>query len=456
MNEKRNLRQRFARYASLNVLGMLGLSCYILADTFFVSLGLGAEGLAALNLAIPIYSLVHGSGLLLGMGGATAYAIARGRQEPQAAAIYPHTLYAAWGLAFLFAAAGLLLPGTLAGWLGADAETLGNTTVYLRTILLFAPLFLLNNVYLCFMRNDGQPRLAMAAMVTGSLSNVLLDYVFIFPCGMGMFGAAFATGLAPAISLLVLFLVGKRGERHFRLAKMRVVPGLYRRILPAGVPSLVTEVSSGLVMITLNAVILRLQGNLGVAAYGVVANLSLVALAICTGIGQGIQPLLSEYHGRGEVANVRTVLRYALVTVAAVSLLLYALIFLGADAIAALFNSQGNARLQAIAVEGMRQYFLGIGCAGCNVVLAAYLAATERPATAQLLALLRGVALIVPVILGFSALWGMTGCWLAFPVTEAAVLLLALCLERRARRVQGAYPAPLPPDRQSGVVGPNR
>lgn len=79
MNEKRNLRQRFARYASLNVLGMFGLSCYILADTFFVSLGLGAEGLAALNLAIPIYSLVHGSGLLLGMGGATAYAIARGR-----------------------------------------------------------------------------------------------------------------------------------------------------------------------------------------------------------------------------------------------------------------------------------------------------------------------------------------------------------------------------------------
>ena len=67
----------FMRYTSLNVLGMIGLSCYILADTYFVALGLGSSGLAALNLAIPVYSLIHGTGMMLGMGGATRYSMAK-------------------------------------------------------------------------------------------------------------------------------------------------------------------------------------------------------------------------------------------------------------------------------------------------------------------------------------------------------------------------------------------
>ena len=83
--EQTTCRNQFIKYTSLNVLGMLGLSCYILADTFFVSKGLGANGLAALNLAIPVYSFIHGSGLMIGMGGATKYAICQSRKEQQTA-----------------------------------------------------------------------------------------------------------------------------------------------------------------------------------------------------------------------------------------------------------------------------------------------------------------------------------------------------------------------------------
>ena len=75
----------FVKYSSLNVLGMIGLSCYILADTFFVSKGLGADGLTALNLAIPIYSFVHGSGLMIGMGGSTRYSILKSQNDREAA-----------------------------------------------------------------------------------------------------------------------------------------------------------------------------------------------------------------------------------------------------------------------------------------------------------------------------------------------------------------------------------
>ena len=206
--------REFARYASLNVLGMLALSCYILADTFFVSLGLGAEGLAALNLAIPVYSFIHGSGLMAGMGGGTRYSILKSQgNHREADRVFTHGLYLAAGLAALFVAVGLLFPGDIARLFGGTGAVFSMAKTYLRVILLFAPAFLLNNLLLCFVRNDGAPQLSMAAMIGGSLSNVVLDWVFIFPGNMGIFGAAFATGLAPIISMGILsphFLRGKK------------------------------------------------------------------------------------------------------------------------------------------------------------------------------------------------------------------------------------------------------
>ena len=291
----------FARYASLNVLGMIALSCYILADTFFVSLGMGADGLAALNLAIPVYSFIHGCGLMVGMGGGTRYSIRKNQGDGDSAnRAFTGAVYLVIGFAVIFLALGILYPGPLARLLGADGAVFDMTATYLRVILLFSPAFLSNNLLLCFVRNDGAPQLAMAGMITGSLSNVVLDYVFIFPCGMGIFGAALATGFAPLISMAVLSPYLIRGKNRFWPVRCHLRPRRLAAICSAGVPSLVTEVSSGVVMIAFNAILLRLEGNVGVAAYGVIANLSLVVLSIFTGISQGIQPLLSARYGAGK------------------------------------------------------------------------------------------------------------------------------------------------------------
>ena len=161
---------------------MIGLSGYILADTFFIAKGLGANGLAALNLAIPIYSFIHGTGLMLGMGGATKYAIFWGQKEHQKShQVFTNTLYLTVLLAAVFMLTGSLLSGKITALLGADGAVFSMTETYLRIILLFAPAFLLNEVLICFVRNDNNPKLSMLAMLTGSLSNILLDYVFIFP-----------------------------------------------------------------------------------------------------------------------------------------------------------------------------------------------------------------------------------------------------------------------------------
>ena len=431
--------REFARYTSLNVLGMIALSCYILADTFFVSLGLGADGLTALNLAIPVYNFIHGSGLMIGMGGGTRYSILKSQGNHQEAdRVFTNVLYLAAVLAALFVAAGLLFAGDLVRLFGGTGAVFTMCRTYLRVILLFAPAFLMNNVLLCFVRNDGAPQLAMAAMIGGSLSNVVLDWVFIFPCGMGIFGAVFATGLAPIISMGILSPHFFRKKNQFRPVPCK--PQLRRtaRILSSGVPSLVTEVSSGIVIIAFNGLIMGLEGNTGVAAYGVIANLSLVVIAIYTGIAQGIQPILSRSYGTGDRAGLTIILRCAMMTQVVVSLLIYGIVAAFAPQIAAVFNSEGSASLQAIAEQGLRLYFIACPFPGCNVVLSMYFTSTERPLPAHIISLLRGFFLILPLAFLLAWLGQMAGIWLAFPLTEFLVAALAASLYFHSKKPRAA------------------
>ena len=434
------LRQDFGRYVSLSVLGMIAVSCYILADTFFVAQGLGTTGLAALNLAIPVYNVIHGTGLLLGMGGATKFSILKSQgAHRRADSVFTHTLGMAAAAAAAFALVGALGAPQLAALLGADGETAAMTGTYLRVLLLFAPAFLCNDVLVCFVRNDGAPQLAMAATLSGSLANVVMDWFFIFPCGMGIFGAVLATGFSPVIGVIVQspHWLGRRRGFHLRQVRPRLRTA--GQVLALGVPSLLDQLSGAVVMITFNTLILGLTGNTGVAAYGVVANLSLVVLSVYTGIAQGIQPLVSRAWGQGQREALQRLLRYALGTALVFSAALYLVFFLGAGPIAGVFNSEQDPAMQAIACQGLRLYFLAAPFAGVNIILAVYFASVEQAVPAQAVSLLRGILVILPMAVALAAAFGMVGVWVAFPVSEALVALVAWALLRRCRRT--LYPA---------------
>ena len=305
----------FLKYVSANVLGMIGYSCYILADTFFIARGIGADALAALNLVLPAYSLMNGTGLMIGMGAAARYSLSAAQpQDKVHRTIFTHALYLGILAAVIFSSAGVLFPSHIAALLGANADTIGYAADYIRILLLFSPLFLSNNILLCFVRNDGSPRLSMAGMIVGSLTNIVLDYVFIYPLGMGMTGAAVATATAPAVSMLIMSLHFIKKKNNFRPVRTKISLIRWKDICALGVSSLITEMSSGIVIIVFNFLILGLSGNTGVAAYGILANIALVLVSIFTGVGQGIQPVVSRYAG-GTGRSQRIKLRkYALGT----------------------------------------------------------------------------------------------------------------------------------------------
>ena len=426
----------FGRYASLNVLGMLGLSCYILVDTFFVSCGMGANGLAALNIAIPAYNLLNGLGLMIGVGGATRYTVSCAQCDNISAdRAFTHAVGLGLAVGLLFMLIGLAGAAPVSRLLGADADTFPLTSVYLRTLLSFAPFFVMNNVLLAFVRNDGAPGRAMCGMIVGSLSNVVLDYVFIFPCDWGMFGAAFATGLSPIISLLILSGHLRSPVRGFHLCRVRPQGRLLASICASGISSFVGELSSAVVLFLFNFVLLRISGNTGVAAYGIVANLALVAIAIFQGLSTGMQPLVSHSSGLNDHGALRRFYRYGITSSLAIATLLYVLVFVFAAPITAVFNSENNAVLAGYAVTGLRIYFCGFWFAGCNIVSSIFFRASGRSAQGFLLSMLRGVIAIVPFLFLMTAWFGITGVWVAFPATELFTFLFtAVCAAKAFRR----------------------
>lgn len=430
----------FGKYISLSILGMLGSSGTILADTFFVSHRLGADGLAALNIAISIFGLINGLGMLLGVGGATRYTILRSQgQTDRANRTFTLAFLAAVGTGLCFWLAGLAGAPAIARALGANREILPLCATYLKTVLCFAPFFVLNHLFMAFLRNDGAPRLAMAVMITGSLANILLDYLFVYPLGLGIFGAALATGLSPVLGILVASLHLWRGHNRFHLVPVQPRPAALARIAGPGLASFVNEFSSCIVLVVFNRLILQAEGNTGVAAYGIVANLALVVLAIFTGIAQGLQPLLSDAYGRGDDRLLASLCRRGRRLAGGIGLGVCLLACAAAPTLVGWFNSEQNTLLQSLAEEGLRIYFVGFLFVGSNYLTAALLSTTGRARTAFALSVFRGCVGITAAAVGFAALFGMTGVWMAYPAVELATLLLgrSRLAHRRAARLPG-------------------
>lgn len=422
----------FLKYTSLNVLGMIGLSCYILADTFFIANGVGDIGLSALNLALPVYCLINGLGLMIGIGGGTRYSLLKvNTNKKNQHIVFSNAIYYMVILALIFVITGLTLSTKISGILGADHTTINYTSTYLKTIMTFTPMFMLNNLLIGFVRNDDNPRLAMLGMLIGSLTNVVLDYIFIFPFGLGMFGAALATGVAPIVSITIMapYVLKKA---NFKYIKTKPSLSQFKDISLLGLSALIGELATGVVMLLFNFTLLKYSGNIGVAAYGIIANIAFVIISMFTGVAQGIQPIISKNLSFKEYKNVNKAYHYGLYTVIIFSIIVYIGSYFKAPDIVALFNSSNNQELLELAVSGIHIYFIGFIFAGINMITATYFSAIDKPRQAFVISSLRGYILIIPIIFILSSVFKINGVWLTYVLTELITLIVTIILKRKS------------------------
>ena len=407
--------------------GMLGISIHILAGRHLFHPGLPADGLAVLNLILPVYGLIlcdwrHDRDS--DQGNPLCDRPCAG----QSASLFSLRCNLGYSHQHL-AGAGIFIPDKILQLLGADAGLTALGKQYLRIILTASPFFMSNYAFTAFARNTTAPMIVTLGPPPEVRFNIVFDYIFMFPAGLGLTGAALATAFCPLVTMIICstHYLGKHNQVgfHFR------APSLLHLIAccQLGVSAFVGEISSAVIAIVFNFLLLGLAGNVGVAAYGVTANLSVVAMCLFNGLAQGTQPLISESYGKGDHTQSRQFLTWGVIACLIVEALILVLTWSMTDPLIQIFNQEQNAELLHYAHSGLRLYFLGFLFAGINILLVAYFSAVAQPKPAIAGSLLRGAVAIIPCAVTLARLFGLNGVWLSFLASEMitffAILLLA-------------------------------
>ena len=430
---KSDVKEIFIKYLIPSIAGMMGLSLNILFDTIFIGQGVGSEGLAALNIAIPIFNIFSSIALLLGIGGATAVSVSMGKKEyDKVNKIFTTSMIINVSIGIFLTVIGIFFTEKICYLLGATPDVLDMVKSYLGVIVWFSWAFLMSNTLTVFVRNDKNPRLAMWSMLIGNFANIVFDFVFIFIFNWGMKGAAIATTMSPVITIILLSTHFIRGNNtlKFKLDKLKIDKNIINRILKNGFPSFIMELSSGLIIFAFNMSISNIEGAIGVSAYSIIANISLVCVAIFNGIAQAIQPIISINYGAKKYERVHEALKLAIKTSVIFGAIFYASGVLFPEKIVLLFNS-GDAKLMEMTCGGIKLYFIAFLFMGANIARVSYFQSIENSKASTLVSLCRGVIFVLISLLILPMILGINGVWITIPIVEVASMIIAcVCMKR--------------------------
>lgn len=436
-----NIFTLFRKYLVPTLLGMLSISAVTAADGIFVGRGVGSDGIAAINICVPLLMLLVGAGLMIGAGCSVVASIQLSRDNVKAARL---NVTQAMAFAGLIAAAislpVLLFPERAAFLLGSSEHLMPIVKDYM---LWYVPSWIFQiwiSVSLFVIRLDGAPRMAMWCSVVTSAINVVLDYVFIFPLGWGVRGAAFATSLSLVAggTMAIAYL-------FFRAKNLRLIPlkfsmtslklsvrniGYQCRI---GSSALLGEATMAILMFVGNRVFMRYLGDDGVGAFGIACYYMPFVFMIGNAIAQAAQPIISYNYGLGLNKRVRDTFKLALYTAAVFGIAVMAVFITLPDMLVGLFIGL-DTPAAGIASEGFPYISSGFVCFILNLAVIGYFQSVERVVPATAFALMRGLVFLVPSFVLLPKVMGVKGIWLAMPLSEmltAVVILLYYAISSR-------------------------
>lgn len=433
----------FRRMLLPTLIGMLSIVVLNLTDGAFIGHGAGSEALAGVNIAAPIFNILAAIALMFGVGCSVVASIHLSRGKRKAANInVTQALIGSVLLALVVSVLILTHLGDTCRLFGSNERLVPLASSYLRWIALAEPLITLDVVGRFLVRLDGSPRFASACAVVASGLNIVLDYLFIFPLGWGLEGAAIATSISFSLTALAQMAYLVWWPRTFRLYRLRLTrKSLWLTLrnlgyqVRMGASAMLGEMAICGSTVVGNFVFIRYLGEDGVAAYGVACYCLPVIYMMASAIVQSAQPIVSFAYGAAHGVRLREsrrlMLRWATAAGAALSLAMW----WGAPLITRLFLPT-SAPAYALSAAGLPYYALSILPVTLCVVLIGYMQSVEQAARATLYTLLRGFVIIVPAFLLLPPLIGTLGIWLAPAVAETLTLLIMAAAVLWRRRVQ--------------------
>ena len=410
---------------------------YNVMDGIFVGQGVGSAALGAVNIGVPFITFAVAIVAMFPMGGATIIAIRMGRDDKAGA---NQAFMSALTLTILTAVA-LTIMGTVFSQQIVDlsgARDLGDemrrmSADYLFYYSAFSLPMLMSNCLSVFVRNDGSPTLSFVGMCAGAVSNIFLDWLFIFPLQMGVIGAAVASGLGQIVSLLVLLSHFIRKHGNLRIRRFTIQPALIRKICKRGAPEAVTQLTTPVTALCYNLVLAGLVGDIGVSTYSVLSFIYSLANAVLSGVAQGLQPLWGNSYGKRDTKEINDYFRFGITVNLVLSVLVYAgLVFFNEPTIC--IFSQDMELINA-ASKALPVFALSFIPMALNLVYTSLLYSTKRTKQSDIIAICRGIVIKAIAIFCIPVIWGVKAIWAAPFAAEMITFAIAVVLTRKTKLI---------------------
>ncbi len=411
------------------LLGLISNALLNLADGVFVGRGVGSDALAAINVAAPIFLICTGLSLMFGSGVSVVAAIHLSRGNTKAANInVTQAFTCALLMMVVISAVVMTFPEQTGRLFGGSDRLLPLVKDYIMGVTPGLPALLVMIIGFFVIRLDGAPRVAMALQVVSSLTNIVLDWIFVFPLHWGISGAAWATSVAEWLGALMVMgylLCFSKTIKFYKPKFTATALALTARnvgyMMKLGLSTLIAELGISVMMIVGNYMFIARLHEEGVAAFSIVCYLFPLIFMFGNAIAQSALPIISYNHGAGQHDRVRRTLKLSLQGGLLCGILISICVALGAPLLVSLFLSSTEKAWQ-LAVDGLPLFATGITFFTLNIVLIGYEQSIEQARPAIIHMLLRGVLVLVPSFILLPAAIDNSGLWLAVPLSETITL----------------------------------
>lgn len=436
LSEKRNIdlgndkiSKIFWSYAIPSIFAMLAQSTAGLVDSVFIGRYIGADGLSAITLIMPIIMLLGGIGTMIGIGGTTLAGIHKGKGNLEKSNNYFNiTMVLLSGVAIIATIILFTMSGKISSLLGAKGKVAECMISYTEIISLFFIAFLLTFAGSFFLKLDGKPVEVVMIILSGTGINILLDYLFVGVLGWNMKGAALATGISQLIPwMLMLYIIKFKSTWMFSIPNFKLKE--IGEMLFNGSSELLSMAAASIAGFIYNIIIIEKIGMDGVAAYAVALQITTISTSVFYGFAEAIQAAVSFNLGGNKLHRVKKLRNISIYAnlISGVMLCVVSLMF--GESIASIFiKEQITIDMAAYILDFYAVAFL---LSGVNITLATYYTAVNSPLLSGILSMSRSLIglMIGLVILPF--IFGKQGIWMAVIFAEITTVVVGMICMRR-------------------------
>lgn len=420
----------FIKYLTPSVIGLIVIALYGIIDGMFVGIGVGRDGLAAINIGYPIINLANALALMFGVGGATLISIYT-KTKKFKNACFSYLIYLNIFFYILIILTVFIFRDSLIKFMGANSYLSSYVKAYLYPTAGGIIFIMLSTSLSIIVRNNGSPVYSFISMTTGAVTNIFLDWLLVIKYNYGLSGAAFATITGQFFTFLLLVIYFHKRKNEFQIINKYFNSKILFKIFSIGFSSFIIEFAIAFIIVIFNRVFMKYGGEIAVAAYSVIGYIFYMFRMIYAGIAQGIQPIVSYNYGIGNTKRMLKTYFLAHKISFVISILNLIIINVFSNEIVSFFSR--DQELIELAVEGNKIYSMAVLFVGINLINTMYLQSKNSPKYAITISMSRSVIFIIIYIVILPPILGMKGIWLAFPLADMTTTLFTWLFRKKIK-----------------------